>query len=205
MNTHYKVPGKALELCNAFGFLFPGELFLIQALVQSLEENDAVVVNIGAGVGTGSLGMVEMRPSIQAYTVDISAGGPFGGLGNEVNAFHAAGLKCPLQILGDSQQVWQSWPEISHDKLIDLIFIDGDHAAEGLQRDIDGWLQFVKPGGYVLYHDYQSVNWGDVTKIVDLNMNNNPDWHHVLTVDTLIAFRHSLHNKVISKKSSGKK
>lgn len=36
MNTHYKIQGKALELCNAFGFLFPGELFLIQAIVESL-------------------------------------------------------------------------------------------------------------------------------------------------------------------------
>jgi predicted O-methyltransferase YrrM len=189
-NTHYKVEGKALALCNAFGFLFPGELFLIQALVQSLPEQ-AVVVNIGAGVGTGSLAMVEMKPSLQAFTVDISAGGPFGGLENEVNAFRDAGFpeRTPIQILGDSQVVWKGWPDISHGKKIDLLFIDGDHSETGLQKDIDGWLQYIKPGGYVLYHDYNSVAWGDVTKTVDRNMNQSLEWQHVLTVDTLIAFR----------------
>lgn len=187
MNTHYKVPGKALALCNAFGFLFPGELFLIQAIIQSLPA-DAVVVNIGAGVGTGSLGMVEMKPTIQAFTVDISAGGPFGGMENEINAFRSAELPCPVQILGDSQEVWKSWPEISHDKKIDLLFIDGDHSAAGLQKDIDGWVPFVKTGGYVLYHDYQSVAWGDVTRVVDENM-LGMEWQTVLVVDTLIAFR----------------
>ncbi len=182
MNTHYKVPGRALALCNAFGFLFPGELFLIQALVQSLKD-DAVVVQIGAGVGTGSLGMVEMKPSIKAYTVDISEGGPFGGLENERNAFAETGLTCPVQILGDSQEVWRNWNDP-----IDLIFIDADHSASGLQRDMDGWLQFVKPGGYALFHDYQSVNWAAVTDTVDKNM-LSPEWEKVLWVDTLIAFR----------------
>jgi predicted O-methyltransferase YrrM len=185
MNTHYKVEGKALALCNAFGFLFPGELFLMQALTQSLPDG-AVVVQIGAGVGTGSLGMVEMKPTIKMNTVDISEGGPFGGLENERNAFADTGLPLPNQILGDSQEVWRDWTEP-----IDLLFIDGDHSETGLQRDIDGWLKFIKPGGYVLFHDYQSVNWGGVTSVVDRNMIALAHVYKlVLLVDTLISFRY---------------
>jgi precorrin-6B methylase 2 len=184
MNTHYHVPGKALELCNAFGFLFPGELFLLQAITQSLPDG-AVVVQIGAGVGTASLGMVEMKPSIEAYTVDISEGGPFGGLENERNAFAKTGLRVPHQILGDSQEVWKDWPE---ERGIDLLFIDGDHSSTGLQRDIDGWLRFLKPGGYVLFHDYQSVNWSSVTDVVDLTM-ISLGWVKVMLVDTMMAYR----------------
>ena len=127
MNTHYKIYGKALELANAFGFLFPGELFLIQAIAQSLPEN-AVMVCIGVGTGTGSLGMVEIHPDARAYSVDISKGGPFGGLENERNAFAAARLPLPTQILGNSQVVHANWNEISKNAPIDLLFIDGDHA-----------------------------------------------------------------------------
>lgn len=187
MNTHYKVPGRALALCNAFGFLFPGELFLIQSLVQSLPDN-AVVVQIGAGVGTGSLGMVEMKPTIQAYTVDISEGGPFGGLQNERNAFDGTGLPCPTQILGNSQECWADWPK---DKPIDLLLIDADHLYDGVMKDISGWTPLVKIGGYALFHDYESVNWGDVTKAVDQTM-QYPEWEYVLKVDTLKAFRRSM-------------
>lgn len=184
MNTHYQVSGRALSLCNAFGFLFPGELFLIQAIVQSLPEN-AVVVQIGAGVGTASLGMVEMKPTIQAYTVDISEGGPFGGLENERNAFYNTGLPLPHQILGNSQECWKDWPK---DRPIDLLLIDADHLYEGVMKDINGWTPLVKAGGYALFHDYESVNWGDVTKAVDLKM-RLPEWDEVLKVDTMKAFR----------------
>lgn len=194
-NTHYHVPGKALELCNSFGFLFPGELFTIMALTASLPE-EAVAVQLGAGVGTGSLGMVEMRPSLHVYTVDISTGGPFGGMENEINAFRGTGLKVPFQILADSQVIWKDWNIIGHGNGIDLLFIDADHSASGLQRDIDGWLQFVNVGGYVLFHDYNSVNWSEITQVVDKNMDTHR-WREVLLVDTLIAFRRLVEYKEI--------
>lgn len=186
-NTHPKVFGHALQLANSFGFLYVGELALIQALAASLPE-DSVAVQLGAGVGTGSLGMVEMKPSLRVYTVDISTGGPFGGMENEVNAFQGTGLHLPFQILGDSQTIWKDWEEIGHGHGIDLLFIDADHSESGLQRDIDGWLQFVNIGGYVLFHDYNSVNWNAITKVIDQNMDSS-HWTKVLLVDTMIAFR----------------
>lgn len=186
MNTHTKVAGYALDLANAFGFLYPAELFLLQALAKSLP-GEPVIVCIGVGTGTGSLGMVEICPQAQAYSIDICEGGPNGGMENERNAFARAGLPLPTQILGNSQVVHEKWKEISGDQQIDLLFIDGDHAADALQGDIDGWCKFVSPGGYVVYHDYQSEFWGDVKTVVDRNM--KAGWEYVLWVDTMIAFR----------------
>ena len=183
MNTHHKVPGHALALCNAFGFLYPGELFLIQALVQSLPD-DAVVVQVGAGVGTASLGMVEMKPTIRAFTVDISTGGPFGGMENERNAFNGTGLPLPVQILGNSQVVWQDWK----DGPIDLLLIDADHELPGVRKDVEGWTPLVKRGGYALFHDYSSNNWPHVAATVDELM-VAPEWEPVVLVDTLKAFK----------------
>lgn len=187
MNTHYHIYGKALDLANAFGFLFPAEVFLIQAIVQSLPD-EAVLVNIGVGTGTGSLAMAEIHPRAHMFSVDISKGGPFGGMENERIAFEHAELPLPLQILGNSQEVHKDWPQIAGSRAdIDLLFIDGDHAETALQGDIDGWVKFVRPGGYVLFHDYGSINWGDVTKVVDANMKKG--WRRVHCVDTLIAFQ----------------
>ena len=174
MNTHYKVPGHALALCNAFGFLYGGELALLQAIAQSLPD-DAVAVQIGAGVGTASLGIVEMHPSLKMYTVDISEGGPFGGLENERNAFSGTGLPLPKQILANSQTAWKDW----NDGPIDLLFIDADHELPGVELDTLGWTPLVKVGGYALFHDYSSNNWPKVADTVDRLM-VGPEWEEVL-------------------------
>ena len=187
MNTHRKIQGIALKLANAFGFLYPAELFLLQAIAKSLPE-DAIMVCIGVGTGTGSLGMAEISPDAHIFSVDISEGGPFGGLQNEVNAFVDTGLPLPFQLLGDSQVVHTEWPNISGNAEIDLLFIDGDHSETALQGDIDGWAPYIKIGGYILFHDYNSEFWSGVTKVVDENMKHNK-WQFVLGVDTIVAFR----------------
>ena len=173
---------KAYDLSLAFGFLFPREVFAMQTLVWSLPKN-ALIVNIGAGAGTSSLAMHEARPDVRIYTIDISEGGPYGGMQNEINAFDGAGFKdYPRQILGDSKSVGMDFL----DGPIDMLFIDGDHSESGCRGDIQAWLGHVKPGGIVALHDYERDVWPDVRKVVDEELGEYP---LIFLVDTLIAFR----------------
>jgi predicted O-methyltransferase YrrM len=45
---------------------------------------------------------------------------------------------------------------------LDFVFIDGDHSYEGCKIDIESWVDKVKPGGWLMGHDYdnQSVPEG---------------------------------------------
>jgi predicted O-methyltransferase YrrM len=36
---------------------------------------------------------------------------------------------------------------------VDVLFIDGDHSYEGVKKDYENWVQTVKPGGHILFHD----------------------------------------------------
>lgn len=69
-----------------------------------------------------------------------------------------AGRTMPVK--GDSQDMASVWPELAADSgikdsppLIDLLFIDGDHSYGGCKRDIESWVQYVKTGGLVVFHD----------------------------------------------------
>jgi predicted O-methyltransferase YrrM len=47
-----------------------------------------------------------------------------------------------------SEQTARDWSDS-----VDLVFIDGDHSEAGCQTDWELWHPFVRPGGYVLFHD----------------------------------------------------
>ena len=40
------------------------------------------------------------------------------------------------------------------DNSLDFVFIDADHSYEGCKGDILAWMPKVKPGGWVMGHDY---------------------------------------------------
>lgn len=167
------------RLGQAFGFGTPQEIYTLRVLAWSLAEAP-VIVNIGAGAGTSGLAFAESRPDARVFTVDISPGGPLGGLENERNAFAGTGLTLPTQILGDSQAVGKAWdgPQI------DLLFIDGDHSYEGCLGDLVAWREHVWTGGLIVFHDYGRDVWPDVAKVIDTDKAMQ-GIGHVLTVDTL--------------------
>jgi len=56
-------------------------------------------------------------------------------------------------ILGDSK-------ELKWDKPIDILFIDGDHAYEGVKADFERYEPFVKKDGLILMHDVTFPRYG---------------------------------------------
>jgi len=69
------------------------------------------------------------------------------------------------------------------DASLDFIFIDGDHSYEGVQRDLLAWMPKVKPGGWLMGHDYGNKPDGGVKRAVDeLGMLVEKDSDHVWAV-----------------------
>lgn len=55
-----------------------------------------------------------------------------------------------LPMRGKSYDIGAKWTEGA----IDLLFIDAAHDYLSVKSDIASWVQFVKPGGVVIFHDY---------------------------------------------------
>lgn len=56
-------------------------------------------------------------------------------------------------------------------RCLDLIFVDADHSAAGVERDLDAWVPKVRRGGFVTGHD---IDWPTVRAVVAARF---PDYH----------------------------
>jgi hypothetical protein len=57
--------------------------------------------------------------------------------------------------------------EVPADRKFGLAFVDGEHDADSVRRDIDAVLPRLAPGGLLAFHDYPDPGWPDVRRVVD--------------------------------------
>jgi hypothetical protein len=122
---------------------------------------------------------------------------PLGGLQNEINAFSPHGYRLPFQILGDSAGTAKTIEDVLpidfmnrlDDKgRFDLIMIDAGHLYSEIKADAEAWKDKVKPGGYILFHDYDSVHWADVANYLDNEFSQYKEFHKFMLADTLMIY-----------------
>jgi hypothetical protein len=95
----------------------------------------------------------------------------------------------------------------TNDKFFDIIFIDGLHEFDQVNKDIENSLKFLNNGGFVLLHDCLPTNmgmqavprfrrlWtGDVWKSIVKHRHNKDLLIHTLTIDMGISIIQKLHN-----------
>ncbi len=105
------------------------------------------IVEIGTNIGKTAIALAygqkvkKGKPihSIDIYEhPDIVKNLELGGVSDYVN-----------RIVLPSHKIAGKW-----DKLIELLWIDGDHSYKGVCSDIKNWTPFVIPGGLIALHDY---------------------------------------------------
>lgn len=175
----------ALDISNAFGYLKRDEVEVVKKYVDLTgkrfdpknlptdmtrlppENYELVLVNLGAGTGTSGLAIAEAATfPCRRYTIDISKGGPYGGMQNEINAFSNSGRILPKQILGDALLIGERFGEYERHQ-IHFLFVDDDHDEDHLRNEIEIWTPRMAAGGFILFHDYDSVFWPGVKRNID--------------------------------------
>ena len=82
---------------------------------------------------------------------------------------------------------------------IDFLFIDGNHAFDAVKHDFETWGAFVKPGGYIAFHDVlfddsgnpQPPNDGPGRLIQDI-LSKIPTWKKVSHVESVFVIQKSV-------------
>jgi predicted O-methyltransferase YrrM len=127
----------------------PNELAAFLALVRARDPE--CVYEIGTATG-GTLWALSRVTTGLLVSIDLP-GGPFsGGATIEPEALHAlieppGSVQRLVVLRGDSLTIELPPPSP------DVIFIDGDHSAEGVRGDWARYRPLVMPGGFAAFHD----------------------------------------------------
>jgi predicted O-methyltransferase YrrM len=153
-----------LELHGVRGYLVPGDVTYLFNLAAALPKGGNSL-EVGSWLGlssivfaNGLIASLNFRATI--FCVDSWLGSPehqslpevqdgelFARFGHNIREAQVDGLIQPVR--GKSTEVASAWggPEL------DMIFIDGDHAAEACYQDIRHWHARLRKGGRLLGHD----------------------------------------------------
>ena len=64
-------------------------------------------------------------------------------------------------VLADSHSMnaYNRVARILRGEKLDFLFVDGDHTLPGVQLDYFMYREFVRPGGYIAFHDINDTHW----------------------------------------------
>jgi len=182
----------AKDLSNKFGFLTLWEVDLLDQLVKTLPK-DPLIINLGAGVGTTAMTILEARDDAFVVTVDRRCDEhPLGSLQNEEHIIRAAKwLHRRVGICSESAIPGKNWWHYKKEswwrRKVDMIIHDATHERDPITAEIKAWLPRVRAKGIIVVHDYSSKDWPEVVAAADELLRS--EFKYVDLVDTLIAFR----------------
>lgn len=130
----------------------------------SLAKN--TLVEIGAGLGASAVLMLVNTPSSAlVHSIDSFTG-------DTERSFHVSEKLCrenvirALNLIDMSKAIkrWYLYNQPSHqiaslwNKLIDFLYIDGDHRYEAVKQDFNDWFKHIKSDGVLLLHDSRRLD-----------------------------------------------
>ncbi|MDR0994141.1 MAG: class I SAM-dependent methyltransferase, partial [Verrucomicrobiota bacterium] len=165
------------RIADVSGNITPAELMMIAALVK--QRAPLICFEIGTFDGRTTENMAANQPEGGVcYTLDLPPQGadqaalPLAAGDLTYIRKSASGTRISpqqarqgriTQLYGDSG----SFDFSPYYGRVDLMFVDGSHSYEYVLSDTEQAFQMVKPGGIILWHDYNSRWWPGVTRALN--------------------------------------
>jgi predicted O-methyltransferase YrrM len=171
---------------------------------QSIPDKDARIIEIGVLFGIGAAAVYDAcrfhHGAVRMTLID-----PLEGYYDRSNRDIVTGVAvtrralehnlAQLGMTGDNIRILQGLSEEPEtiaamgEEQAGLLIIDGDHSYDGVKRDFDNYRGFVKPGGLVLFDDYDTENWPEIKTYVDSEVRPDADLEFVAAGFRTALFR----------------
>lgn len=185
----WRAPPLKERVGKVYGWLKPHEAEVLERLALG-----KVVMEIGCYMGRSTVAMVP-----GAYKVICIDSFLFG---KEKHKRDENGRPIPPAVKPDTREVFERNTKRWMGKIelyemntlkavklewepIDLLFIDGGHDYETVLSDC-GFLKWVIPGGYAIFHD---TSWKGVKQVLKEVMTDNPDWEAAENYGNMRVYR----------------
>ena len=135
-------------LARVDGYLFPHEAVFLHQLAR-WGPGEGAIVEIGSFRGRSTLCFahgVRGKRATPIIAVDPHVYETEGQLRENLEHFGMADIVHPL--VSPSVAAASSWTGA-----IRVLFVDGHHEKESVEADVDAWLPFLDPGGFLVLHD----------------------------------------------------
>lgn len=150
----------------------------MDAMIQTVKGvKKPVIVEIGSAHGASSLIFAETVKDkggklicIDNYPEDYYGQEKFGSYARKAfmqNVMKPYGRYVTLLEYPSSEAIARVRQLVDVDGWIDLLFIDGDHSYETVQKDCELYLPLLRSGGHVGFHDYNNPAFGGVKQAAD--------------------------------------
>ena len=155
------------------GWMTRPELETIASVAADVPDN-GVIVEVGSFAGRSSVHWAaNSRTSVAIYCID-----PFDTVIDDYSFEHLqgnlSGVRGRLcgELFAEHTRAWAerltaiavASPPTCWVLAGDVIFIDGDHTAEGVTRDLEFWIDHLKPGGRLMGHDWDDTRVRDAVQ-----------------------------------------
>ncbi len=133
-------------------------------MIRTLVKPNGTYAEVGVFEGEFSKIMIETLKPEKFFMIDIFTGMCDSGNqdGNNVVARNmdetylkilreVHSLPCVHVLKGRSGDILTTFPNSS----LDMIYLDGDHGYKGCKQDLEMAYEKVKPGGWIMGHDYE--------------------------------------------------
>ena len=168
------------------GWLSPNEGRLLYKLASKLKPN-SLIVEIGSYCGKSTMCLAQgaLQSNSRVLTIDHHKGSP------EIQEDLDSGIELQrtLERFKDRARVQACTADSTSDEFlgleVDLIFIDGDHRVEAVERDVLFWTPMIIDSGSIAFHDYQSFGQSGPTVVVQHMMRDG--WQMIERADSLVA------------------
>lgn len=166
------------QLSQDHGMLDINEIDLIKEHVARLPKK-SMVINIGAGFGTSTLAMLEVRPTAFIWSIDPNT------RSDEITNVKEAGFDGRVvRLLTKSQDI--NWPKSIK---IHCVFVDGGHTEDDVRQDIEIYKPMVRKNGLIYFHDFEHPNYGPDQLMSKVIVKMMSDWELIGKARYLIVYR----------------